>query len=124
MKKIILDTHIFLWSLSDPEKINDGILKEIETPINRIYISSISIAEIMIKYSLNKLNIDCDILKIADETGFEFLDFTVEDAVILKNLPYHHKDPFDRMLIAQSIVNDYYIISDDSKFKLYNCKLL
>ncbi len=61
---------------------------------------------------------------MVEKSGFESLDFTPEDAVLLKEMPFHHKDPFDRMLIAQSIANKFHIMSDDRMFKLYDCKLL
>ena len=122
--KIILDTHIFLWALSETEKISSEQLFEIQTLANTIYISSISIAEIMIKTSLNKLDIPFDPIEMVEKSGFEFLDFSAKDAVLLRDMPYHHRDPFDRMLIAQSIANKIHIMSDDRKFKLYDCKLI
>ncbi len=122
--KIILDTHIFLWSLSEPEKISSEKIFEIKTLANTIYISSISIAEIMIKSSLNKLEIPFDPIEMVEKSGFEFLDFSAKDAVMLRDMPFHHKDPFDRMLIAQSKSNKFHIMSEDRKFKLYDCKLI
>jgi len=122
--KIILDTHIFLWTLSDPGRISPDNIVEIETLANTIYVSAISIAEIMIKSSFHKLNISFDPIKMVENSGFEFLDFRAEDALLLKGMPFYHKDPFDRMIIAQSIANKYRIMSDDRKFKLYDCKLI
>ena len=122
--KIILDTHIFLWVLSDPDKIDPNKIGEIETLANTIFVSSITIAEIMIKVSINKLDIEFDPIEMVENSGFEFLDFSAKDAVLLKEMPFHHKDPFDRMLIAQSIANKYHIMSNDRKFKLYDCKLI
>lgn len=122
--KIILDTHIFLWALSETEKISSEQLFEIQTLANTIYISSISIAEIMIKTSLNKLDIPFDPIEMVEKSGFEFLDFSAKDAVLLRDMPYHHRDPFDRMLIAQSKANKFHIMSSDRKFELYDCKLI
>ena len=122
--KIILDTHIFLWALSDPGKISPDNLLEIKTPANTIYVSSISIAEMMIKSSLNKLVITFNPIEMVEKSGFELLNFSARDAVLLKEMPFHHKDPFDRMLIAQSIANKYHIMSNDSRFKLYDCRLI
>ena len=85
--KIILDTHIFLWILSDPEKIDPNKIAEIETLANTIYISSISIAEIMIKASINKLDVEFDPVEMVKNSGFEFLDFSARDAVLLKEMP-------------------------------------
>ncbi len=122
--KIILDTHIFLWSLSNPKKISKANLFEIETLSNIIYVSSISIAEIMIKTSIGKLTMDFNPVEMVKESGFETLDFTCEDALLLKDLPFHHKDPFDRMLIVQSIVHKMHILTDDEKFRCYDCKVI
>lgn len=121
---IILDTHIFIWALTQPERLSQKYREHIESLSNEIFISSISIAEIAIKSSIGKLDYSFDLDDVIYESGFESLNFTVEDAILLKDLPFHHRDPFDRMLIAQSISNGYYIISDDSKLSAYNCKLL
>ncbi len=61
---------------------------------------------------------------MALKSGFEMLDFRGSDGLLLKDMPFHHKDPFDRMLIAQSIANKYHIMTDDSKFNLYECKII
>ncbi len=122
--KIILDTYIFLWALSDPEKISPDNLLEIETHANTIYVSSISIAEMMIKSSLHKLVIMFNPIEMVEKSGFELLNFSARDAVLLKEMAFHHKDPFDRMLIAQSMANKYHIMSDDSRFKLYDCRTI
>ncbi|MHC4874583.1 MAG: type II toxin-antitoxin system VapC family toxin [Planctomycetota bacterium] len=122
--KIILDTHIFLWSISDPDKISKERKTEIESLANIIYISAVSITEIMIKSSIGKFKVNFDPVETAIQSGFEMLDFSCSDALPLKDLPFHHKDPFDRMLIAQSISNKCYIMSDDEKFKDYKCKLI
>lgn len=78
----------------------------------------------MIKKSLGKLEFNGNPLIAAEKSGFDFLDFSAEAALALGELPYHHKDPFDRMLIVQSQVSNYAIMTDDSKFKLYECKLI
>ena len=121
---IILDTHIFIWTIAQPEKLNANWHSEIESRANTVYVSAISIAEITIKASLGKLNIDFDPVEIAVASGFELLDFSSEDAMQLLDMPYHHRDPFDRMLIAQAIANDYQLITSDNKFSPYDCKLL
>ncbi len=122
--KIIIDTHIFLWSLSTPSLIASHKLKELETPTNRVYVSSITLAEIMIKASIGKLDINFDPAKLALQSGFELLDFTSQAALLLKNLPFHHKDPFDRMLICQSLLLDYPLMTDDQKIKQYDCRTI
>ena len=122
--KILLDTHIFLWALGNPSKLSDKQLFEIEALSNIICVSSISIAEIMIKSSIGKLVVDFDPIEMVKKSGFELLDFTAKDAVLLKDLPFHHRDPFDRMLICQGLVNKMRIMTADEKFQLYDCKLV
>ncbi len=122
--KILIDTHIFLWALADPSRINDGKRAELETLANTVYVSSVSIAEIMIKSSIGKLKVEYDPVEMVQQSGFELLDFRGQDALLLKNMPFHHKDPFDRMLIAQSVANGYYLMTEDSKFSAYDCRLL
>ena len=122
--KIIIDTHIFLWSLADPARIAAHKRKELKTPANIIYVSSITIAEIMIKASIGKLNIDFDPKELARQSGFELLDFTSRAALLLKDLPFHHRDPFDRMLICQSLSHKFPLMTDDKKITLYNCKTM
>ena len=122
--QIILDTHIFLWAISNPNKIEKNKQKKIQSLSNTIYISAISVVELMIKDSIGKIVIDFNPIEIAKKSGFEMLDFAAEDALILKELPLHHRDPFDRMIIAQSIRNKFSIITNDQKFNKYECKLI
>jgi PIN domain nuclease of toxin-antitoxin system len=121
--KILLDTHIFLWAVSAPDRLSEKWQFELESQANLVYLSAISVAEIMIKSSTGKLNVQFDPLDIAVKSGFELLDFTAQDALLLKDLPFHHRDPFDRMLIAQGLQNRMSLMTDDSKFRLYECRL-
>ena len=122
--KILIDTHIFLWMLSSPGKLNDKRLYDLETPANEIFLSTMSIAELMIKHSIGKIHIDFDPLEMAKKLRIEMLNFSGIDAMMLGQLPLHHKDPFDRMIIAQSIVNGFSLMSDDPKFLEYDCKVI
>ena len=121
---IIIDTHIFLWALSEPYKISDTKRAELEDLSNTIFVSAVSIVELMIKASLKKFQIDFNPVAMAKESGFALLAFSAEAALLLKDMPFHHKDPFDRMLIAQSITNNYPIMTEDPKIALYNCRVL
>jgi len=121
--KIIIDTHIFLWAISNNSKLKKKQIEALKTLSNTIYVSSISITELMIKSSIGKIEINFDPISIAKKTGFELLSYSAEDASALKNLPFHHKDPFDRMLISQATNRKFKIMTSDSKFKLYDCKL-
>ena len=121
---IILDTHIFLWLASDVKKVNKEHMRYIEDTGNRLYLSAISIAEIMIKKSIGHLDFDADILMLLDEMGIDVLEFDANSALLLGSLPFHHRDPFDRMILSQAVTKKYKIISVDRKFKRYDCELL
>lgn len=122
--KILMDTHIFLWAISDPDKLSAKWRLELESQANQVYLSAVSVAELMIKSSIGKLKVDFDPVDIANRSGFDLLDFTAEDALLLKDMPFHHRDPFDRMLISQGVQNHFYLMTDDSRFRLYDCRLL
>jgi PIN domain nuclease of toxin-antitoxin system len=78
----------------------------------------------MIKSSLGKLKFSFNPVEKAIESGFEFLDFRAGDAILLGALPFHHRDPFDRMLVAQSINNNYPLVSNDKKLSSYKCRII
>lgn len=122
--RILVDTHVFIWALATPERLSPAKRGELESRANTVYLSSISVAEIMIKASLNRLRFDYDPVACAEQLGFEPLDFSAMDAVLLKELPFHHRDPFDRMLIAQSLAQNIKLMSDDRRFSRYDCHLL
>ena len=121
---IIIDTHVFLWLLNDPSRLKPEHIHCIENTANKIFLSSMSIAELMIKKSIGKLNFNFSILKMAENMGIEILDFTGFDALQLETLPLHHKDPFDRMIISQAQANKFSVISYDNKFGFYDCQLI
>ena len=122
--KILLDTHIFLWMLASPERLNDKRRYELETPANEILLSAMSIAELMIKHTIGKIHVAFDPLEMAKQMRIEILSFSGDHAMLLGKMPLHHKDPFDRMIIAQAIVNRLPLMSDDPKFQAYNCKII
>jgi PIN domain nuclease of toxin-antitoxin system len=121
---ILIDTHIFLWLLYDSKQIKKNHYEILQDTNNNLYISSLSIAEIMIKKSTGKLNVEFDLNYALDMFDMKLIDFDAGSALLLGTLPLHHRDPFDRMIISQAISNKYKIMSVDRKFKLYNCELL
>ena len=121
---ILLDTHIFLWAIAEPSRLSQAQISELETASNRVYVSAVSITEIMIKASLGKFVVTFDPVEIAEKSGFELLSFGASDALPLATLPFHHRDPFDRMLIAQSLVRNLPMMTNDSKFSAYDVKLI
>ena len=122
--KLLLDTHTFLWALSEPNRLSKKQIAAMEDPTNKVYVSSISITEISIKASLGKLELSFDPIDAAERSGFEMLDFSAKDALLLKDLPFHHRDPFDRMLITQAISRKLIFVTQDSLMDPYDCRTL
>ena len=122
--KLLLDTHTFFWALSEPNLLSKKQIAAMEDPTNKVYVSSISITEIAIKASLGKLELSFDPIDAAERSGFEMLDFSAKDALLLKDLPFHHRDPFDRMLIAQAISRKLIFVTQDSLMDPYDCRTL
>ena len=122
--KLLLDTHTFLWALSEPNRLSKKQIAAMEDPTNKVYVSSISITEIAIKSSLGKLELSFDPIDAAERSGFEMLDFSAKDALLLKDLPFHHRDPFDRMLITQAISRKLIFVTQDSLMDPYDCRTL
>ena len=121
--KILIDTHIFLWAIGDPRRLSDERLSALETRANRVFVSAVTFSELMIKASVGKIAVDFDPVQAALDSGFELLDFSSREALLLKDLPFHHRDPFDRMLVVQSMFHKMPIMTDDSQIRLYDCKI-
>jgi len=121
--KVLVDTHIFVWLLRNTQKLSMEQKTVLLSPKNQFFLSSISIAELRIKSSIGKFQLDFNPEKMALESGLELLDFSAGDSSLLESLPFHHKDPFDRMLISQAMNRNLSIMTSDSKFALYDCKL-
>ena len=122
--KLLLDTHTFLWALSEPNRLSKKQIAAMEDPTNKVYVSSISIIAIAVKASLGKLELSFDPIDAAERSGFEMLDFSAKDALLLKDLPFHHRDPFDRMLITQAISRKLIFVTQDSLMDPYDCRTL
>ena len=122
--KYLLDTHVLLWTLFDSSKLPESIKEIIFNSQNEIYVSSISFWEISIKYGVGKLKLEKilpeELPIYSKKAGFEIINLDENVASSFHKLPRKsHFDPFDRMLIWQSIKNNMTIISKDEKFKEY-----
>jgi PIN domain nuclease of toxin-antitoxin system len=118
MSFYLMDTHIVLWWFSDDKQLPKKIKNEIADPENHIFVSAVSIWEIAIKKSLGKLKVP-DSLKKTIESEFEFLSITAEHAQQVEFLPVIHNDPFDRLLIAQCVVEKFTLITADPMIHKY-----
>lgn len=117
---ILLDTHIFLWWLKDDRKLSKKARTIIQNA-EEVYISSASIWESAIKMQLGKLSVEMNLLLDSIENeGFIELPITIKHAALVAELPGHHRDPFDRMLIAQTISEPLRFLTADVTIKIYS----
>lgn len=127
MQKNLLDTHTLIWYINgDPElSQNARIAIEANNTIN--FVSIASLWEIAIKISLGKLELKTPFNQIGrqiEDNGFEVLPLTFEDTLTVSTLPFHHRDPFDRIIIVQSFNNGLTLISKDKNFDVYQANVV
>lgn len=120
---LLLDTHALLWWLADIELRSDA-RQAIADPDNLVVVSAVSVWEISIKRSLGKLDAPHDVVAAIDASGFEPLPVTGAHAERAGSLPQHHRDPFDRMLVAQAQHEGLSIVTRDEAFGDYEVPLL
>ena len=119
----LLDTHTLLWAILDDKKLSANAKKCIVETKNTCYFSIVSLWEITIKHSLGSLDLKMTLnecFNIITDSGFNELPISKNHLIELDSLPYHHKDPFDRILIAQAIHQRLSIITKDTLISNYN----
>ncbi|HVL62133.1 MAG TPA: type II toxin-antitoxin system VapC family toxin [Microbacterium sp.] len=121
--RLLLDTHILLWWLADDRRLSADHRALIADAHNLVLISAMTVAEIAIKSSLGKLDAPDDLLPTLEAGGFDELTFESRHAEVLRKLPWHHRDPFDRMLIAQAIAEQLTVVTADPHFAAYGVDL-
>jgi PIN domain nuclease of toxin-antitoxin system len=117
---LFLDTHVLLWWLDDSPYLSDAERKAIADSGNLIVVSAAVIWEMRIKQALGKLEISGDFYPVIKDQGFELLSITPVHAYAAGGLPMHHRDPFDRMIIAQARLEKLCIITRDNIFSRYD----
>jgi PIN domain nuclease of toxin-antitoxin system len=120
----LLDTHIFLWMLSNPARLNEKATKIIQNPDKSVYVSAVTAVEIAIKKKLGKLDAPDALADEIRSRGLLELPLRYTHGEAMQNLPNHHSDPFDRMLIAQAQCEGLTIITHDGKFENYPVAVL
>lgn len=123
--KYLLDTHTFLWTVSNSKNLSKTALEAIQNPLNDIYVSAVTFWEISIKTRIKRLDLDTlkpkELISLAERMDFTMLSLTPEEAISYHELGEDtHHDPFDRMLIWQAISRDIGLISKDQELKKFN----
>lgn len=122
--KLLIDTHILIWYLADDPKLSSAIRDSIIDPGNQVFVSVATVWEIAIKKALGKLASPDNLPEVLAECRFEVLQITIFHALQAGALPRIHDDPFDRMLIAQAMLEDLTFATRDSIIPSYGVSIL
>lgn len=124
---LLLDTHAFLWMLFAPEKLSAKVIQAHDNPATVLHLSVVTLWEIQIKAALGKLVLDVPLAQIVQEQvqddRYRLINIRAEHVLALENLPRPHSDPFDRLLIAQSRIENLPLVSADRVFTQYPVEL-
>ncbi|HEY7403950.1 MAG TPA: type II toxin-antitoxin system VapC family toxin [Candidatus Angelobacter sp.] len=118
--RLLLDTVTFIWAVASPDQISSKAMRAMQSSQARLELSAISLSEIAIKQALGKLNFSEVEVKIGTEDlKLRILPYTADHAFQLFTLPQHHRDPFDRQIIAQALAEDISVVTSDEMFRVY-----
>ena len=119
--RLLLDTHALIWALSSPRRLPARVSSSIRDPDNDVYVSAVSTWEIAIKVMLRKVHADvAAVVRALRDAGFEELPITIAHTVRVHTLPLHHRDPFDRLLVAQAMEERLTIVTHDPLLRAYD----
>lgn len=122
--KLLLDTHALLWFLAGDDRLGEAAKRHLTDTQDPVLLSAAVVWEIAIKRALGKLVVPEEYLAVALGAGIRPLPVTVDHAAAVESLPAHHRDPFDRMLIAQAAVEGAAVVSRDEAFRRYDVTVL
>ncbi len=126
--KLLLDTQCWLWWFTQPERLNEEAITQIDDETNELWLSVASVWEMGIKVAIGKLSLpeplDSYISSRMGQLGARSLEIKASHAIQVSALPLHHRDPFDRMLIAQAQMENVMLVSADPIFRKYDISLL
>jgi PIN domain nuclease of toxin-antitoxin system len=117
VSRLLLDTHVFLWWVQASPSIRSSWVTAILDDSNSVHVSAVVAWEIETKKRVKKLDFDDDVARIVGEFGFEPLSVTMTQASSAGSLDWEHRDPFDRMLVAQALSDDMVLVSADDAMK-------
>lgn len=120
---LLLDTHVALWAITDSPKLPQKARELIQSPKTTVWISAASVWEIAIKHGLGRGDMPVssqDAVRYFRESGYRFLAIEAEHAVAVEDLAAHHQDPFDRILVAQALVEPMRLMTHDPLVSLYS----
>jgi PIN domain nuclease of toxin-antitoxin system len=122
--KLLLDTHAALWFLSDDQRLGENARRDLTDETNVVLLSAAVVWEVAIKRSLGKLVVAEEYLSLLLGAGVQALAVSVDHAAAAEALPWHHRDPFDRMLVAQAAIEGAALVSRDEALRPYGVTLV
>jgi PIN domain nuclease of toxin-antitoxin system len=122
--KLLLDTHAALWFLSGDDRLGENARRHLVDGTNRVLLSAAVVWEIAIKRSLGKLTAPDEYLSLLLDAGVQPLAVSIDHAAAVEDLPPHHRDPFDRMLVSQANIAGGAIVSRDDALRAYEVTLI
>lgn len=117
--RLLLDTHVLIWWLANAQELPHHFRTLISAPEHQVYVSIVSVWEMMIKQSIGKLDVPSDLEQQLEHHRFQLLPLQFSHVARVAALPFPHRDPFDRILICQSLAENLLFLSTDSCFKAY-----
>lgn len=122
--RLLLDTHAMLWAMGEPSLLSSAAKEAISDPANLIVVSSASLWECAIKASIGKLDLPEDFFDLIPEAGYEVMPIRISHLNVYRTLPMYHRDPFDRMLVAQARAEALALVSRDTEIAKYDVDIL
>lgn len=122
--RLLLDTHVALWLMSRELRVSDAAMDEFSDDSNQVLLSAVVIWEVAVKRALGKLDAPRDMAEQLAEVHVDPLPVSMEHAAAVEHLPPHHRDPFDRLLVAQAQVENATILSADPRLRAYDVRVL
>jgi PIN domain nuclease of toxin-antitoxin system len=122
--RLLLDTHALLWWMFALPQLGPRALEAISDPESDVHVSALTAAEIEVKRAVGKMDAPPDLREQVERNGFTELPFTLHHGCALRDLPLHHRDPFDRMLVAQARVEGLTIVTADKAISAYDVPVL
>ncbi len=122
--RLLLDTHVLLWSLADSRELGHDLKRKIVDPRNDVWVSAVSVWEIAIKQRVGKLQAPDNLLEAIASADFASLPISSLHALAAGKLPLHHDDPFDRMLVAQAQIEHLVLVTRDRRIAAYQVEII
>jgi len=122
--RLLLDTHSLLWALNQPGMLRSDARKAVESEDNVVYVSMASLWECAIKVSIGKLRLPDGFFQALQPAGFEMLTIELQHVEAYSKLPMHHRDPFDRVLVAQAMCEQLILVTRDEEICKYDVSVI